>query len=150
MPANKSDFLREEGALNPRPEMVADGKFRQGEFFDPRDLVQVKYELLRRVRTEAVSVTQAVTEFGCSRPTFYKAKANFERAGVAGLVSQKRGPRGRHKLRPEVMDYLTGLVVPGQPVRARELARMVLERFGLSVHPRSIERAMGSPKKKKG
>jgi hypothetical protein len=77
---------------------VRDPKFRAYDFFDPRDLVQVKYELLRRVSLEHASVTDATAEYGVSRPTYYQAKAHFATAGIAGLVPRKRGPRGPHKL----------------------------------------------------
>lgn len=148
MPSSKSDVLREEGTLNPRPEAVRDPKFEEGEFFDPRDLVQVKYELLRSVQVEGASVTDAVATFGFSRPTFYQAKADFERAGIAGLVPKKRGPRGPHKLTDEILDFLNQRVAPDGPLRARELAVLVHERFGVKVHPRTIERAFRRSKKK--
>jgi len=96
----------EEGTLNPAPEKVSDPKFRQSEFFDPRDAVQVKYEMLRRVSVENASVTEASDEYGVSRPTYYQAKTSFEGAGIAGLVPRKRGPRGPHKLQGEVLAFL--------------------------------------------
>ena len=49
---SKGESLRQQGVLNPHPEKVADPLFHDSEFFDPRDLVQVKYEMLRRVRVE--------------------------------------------------------------------------------------------------
>ncbi len=88
----KAAALVEDGTLNPFPEKVHDRKFRQGEFFDPRDIVQVKYEMLRRVSVDNVSVTDATDEYGVSRPTYYQARANFEAAGIAGLAPKKRGP----------------------------------------------------------
>lgn len=139
---SKADILLEEGTLNPEPEKVRDGKFREGEFFDPRDAVQVKYEMLRRVCVESVSVTEASDEYGVSRPTYYQARASFEEAGIAGLVAKKRGPRGPHKLQGEVMVFLKKQIVPGEPIRARELARLVQKEFGLDVHPRTIERSV--------
>ena len=48
----KVKALLEEGTLNPNPGKVHDPKFQENEFFDPRDLVQVKYEMLRRVSIE--------------------------------------------------------------------------------------------------
>ena len=83
----------EEGTLNPAPEKVQDPKFHDGEFFDPRDIVQVKYEMLRRVSVENASVTNATEEYGVSRPTYYQTKASFDEAGIAGLVPRKRGPQ---------------------------------------------------------
>jgi transposase len=143
---SKVEILRDEGALNPAPEKVRDPKFRDGDFFDPRDAVQVKYEMLRRVSVEKASVTDASDEYGVSRPTFYQAKADFEEAGVAGLAAKKRGPRGPHKIQSEVLVFLMAQLVPGEPIRAPELAKLIRERFGLDVHPRTIERAVRGKK----
>jgi transposase len=138
----KADVLLEEGTLNPAPEKVRDPKFRESEFFDPRDAVQVKYEMLRRVSVENASVTEASDEYGVSRPTYYQAKANFDEAGVAGLVPKKRGPRGPHKIQGEVLAFLKTRLVTGEPIRARELANLLRNQFDLVVHPRTIERAV--------
>ena len=143
---SKADALLEEGTLNSTPEKVRDPKFQQGEFFDPRDVVQVKYEMLRRVRVESALVTDTALEYGISRPTYYQARTRFDEAGIAGLVPKKRGPRGPHKLHGEVLAFLEQQVVPGQPIRAPELATRVRQEFGLDVHPRTIERALGGKK----
>ena len=104
---SKAEALLAEGTLNPAPEKVRDPKFQDNEFFDPRDLVQVKYEMLRRVSVENVPVTDATGDYGVSRPTFYQAKVNFAEAGIAGLVPKKRGPRARCR----------GLFPPPAPTR---------------------------------
>ena len=143
---SKADALAAEGTLNPAPEKVRDPKFGEGEFFDPRDLVQVKYEMLRRVSVENASVTDTAEEYGVSRPTYYQARAGFEEAGIAGLVPRKRGPRGPHKLHDEILAFLQTQFIPGEPIRARALARLVQQRFDLDVHPRTIERALSGKK----
>lgn len=149
MPArDKTEALRAEGTLNPHPDAVTDPRFREAGFFDPRDVVQVKYEMLRRVRIEATSVTQAAAEFGVSRPTFYEAQASFDSAGIAGLVPRKRGPRGPHKLRPEALAWLQARIEPDQPIQARALAQGLREAMEVDVHPRTIERALAPGKKK--
>jgi transposase len=132
--------------LNLSPEKVSDPKFQVGEFFDPRDLVQVRYEMLRRVSVDNLSVTRATVEYGVSRPTYYQAKASFDETGVAGLVPKKRGPRGPHKLQGEILAFVEKRVGPGEPIRARELARLVRQEFSVEVHPRTIERALGGKK----
>ena len=99
---SKTDALAEDGTLNPAPEKVRDPKFQEDGFFDPRDIVQVKYEMLRRASVEKASVTDVSDEYGVSRPTYYQAKADFEEGGIAGLVPRKRGPRGPHKIQGEV------------------------------------------------
>jgi hypothetical protein len=85
---SKADALAEDGTLNPAPDKVGDPKFQEGGFFDPRDVVQVKYEMLRRVSVEKTSVTDVSDQYGVARPTFYQAKAAFDEAGIAGLVPQ--------------------------------------------------------------
>jgi hypothetical protein len=45
-----------------------------------------------------------------------------------------------------VVAFLNAQLVPGQPIRARELARLIRKEFGLIVHPRTIERAVAGKK----
>lgn len=142
----KIKALAEEGTLNPAPEKVHDPKFREQEFFDRRDLVQVKYEMLRRVSVEKASVTDATEEYGVSRPTYYQTKASFHQAGIAGLVPKKRGPRGPHKLQGKVLAFVEQHLIEGEPIRARALAKRIRQQFDLDVHPRTIERTVAGKK----
>jgi len=143
---SKIKALLEEGTLNPTPEKVRDPKFQENEFFDPRDVVQVKYEMLRRVSIEKAPVTLATEEYGVSRPTYYQSKANFDKGGVAGLVPRKRGPRGPHKLQGEALAFVEQQLVAGEPMRARELSKLIRQKFDLHIHPRTIERAVAGKK----
>ncbi|MHB8874617.1 MAG: helix-turn-helix domain-containing protein [Myxococcaceae bacterium] len=145
----KSDALRERGAFNPRPERVTDELFRQSEFFDARDLPQVKYEMLRRVQQEGVAVARAAEAFGFSRPSFYGAQAAFAAAGLSGLLPKKRGPRGAHKLNAEVMRFVEEVRAKDLSVTASTLVPQVKKRFGIEVHPRSVERALARQEKKR-
>lgn len=142
----KVQVLVEEGTLNPTPGKVQDPKFNEGEFFDPRDIVQVKYEMLRRVSVENASVANATEEYGVSRPTYYQTKASFEEAGIAGLVPRKRGPQGPHKVRGAVLEFIREKQVEGEPIHARQLAEQIREKFALEIHPRTIERAVAVKK----
>jgi transposase len=148
-PDRKAEALREHGALNPRPRGVRDVLFQESEFFDARDLVQLKYEMLRRVRLEGQSVTRASGAFGLSRPSFYKARGDFDREGLPGLLPRKRGPRGRHKLTDAVMAHLDEQLAADPSLSAVTLAARIEEHLGLRVHPRSIERALGRREKKR-
>lgn len=144
----KLEALREQGTANPRPEDVLDPAFSASEFFDPRDLVQVKYEMLRRVRSEGHSVAEASKSFGLSRPTFYKAQADFEQHGLTGLLPSKRGPRGPHKMTAEVLTLIARLLTTDPGLDAVSLAERVSHKLGLHVHRRTIERALTRSKKK--
>ena len=142
-PSRKLEALKAEGALHPRPQDVTDPLFRESPFFDAHDLVQVKYEMLRRVRLEERSVSEAAADFGFSRPSFYTARAAFQRAGLPGLLPQKRGPRQAHKLTDDVLASLaTVRNEDGSVPRTTALATILRDRFGITAHPRSIERSL--------
>lgn len=140
--------LRRHHAQHPHPDAVRDPAFTSGDpFFDPRDLVQVRYEMLRRVRQEGRSVTGTAVAFGVSRPAFYAAAASFEQAGLPGLVPERPGPRRAHKLSDPVVDVLAANLAADPSRTSADLARIALERFGLVVHRRSVERALARRKR---
>ena len=139
---SKTRILREHGALNPRAQQVRDPLFQHSEFFDPRDMVLVKYEMLRRVRIEGQSVTQAARTFGFSRVAFYQAMAAFRDQGLPGLLPKRRGPRRAHKLTEAVLEFIDQKRATDSNLRPSVLAAMIREQLDLSVHPRSIERAL--------
>jgi len=58
-PSSKEDALARHGTVNPHPEAVTDPRFLREEFFDPRDLVQVRYEMVRRVEVEGMDMVSA-------------------------------------------------------------------------------------------
>jgi transposase len=143
----KAEYLRQQGALNRYPQRVRASWFQADGFFDARDLVQVKYEMLRQVSIEGAKKADAAALFGVSRPTFYQAEAAFAQQGLAGLLPQQRGPKSPHKLTPEVMAFIDTQMTREPPPGARALARAIRAELGLSVHPRSIERALARKKK---
>ena len=144
----KQDVLRRQGTLNPRPQAVKAPLFRESEFYDPQDLAQVKYEMLRQVGKEAKTVKESAASFGFSRVAFYQIRKRFEEWGMAGLLPQARGPRGAHKLTDEVLDYVEHALTQDPSLRAAVLVNWVKDRFGISLHPRSLERAMARRQKK--
>ena len=145
----KIETLRRHGSLNPHPGRVQDPLFATIDFFDARDWVQVKYEMVRRVRVDGHPVSRSAAAFGVSRPTLYQAQAAVARGGLAALVPKKPGPRRAHKLSPEVVDFLHRARAAEPSLRPPELAQRVRARFGRTVHPRSVERALARRGKKR-
>lgn len=145
----KLETLNEQGTLNPQPKAVADLLFQESTFFDSRDLVQVKYEMLRRVQKEKMSVTGAATAFGFSRVAFYQAQTRFEQHGLTGLLPKQRGPKQGHKLTSDVMVFLDQALAKDPSLKASAMAKLIKKHFGLSVHSRSIERALARRQKKR-
>src|SRR6201998_505602 len=108
-PDHKTLELKRTGTLNSRPASISDALFRENPFFDPRDLLQARYEMLRRHDVEGISIVDAATRFGVSRPTFYQTQAAFRQAGLSGLLPKHRGPKGGHKLSSRVIEYVRSL-----------------------------------------
>lgn len=141
--ARRQKALSEHGAVHPHPEAVTDPLFRDSAFFDPHDLVQVKYEMLRSVQKEGRAVVEAAQAFGVSRPVFYVTQALFEREGLPGLLPRKRGPKGPHKLDEEVVAVLLDAIKEaGRILKGEDLAALLKSRFGVEAHPRSILRRL--------
>jgi len=138
----KVEALRAERSLNPRPEAVKDEQFAGSGFLDARDLVQVKYEMVRRARVDGEAVSRAAEAFGFSRPSFYAAQAALDRGGLGALVPARPGPRGAHKLTAEVVSFARERLAADPKLPSQALVELIFERFGVRVHRRSVERAL--------
>ena len=135
----RQQALQAEGAAHPRSQAVTDPLFRDSAFFDPNDLVQVKYEMLRSVEKDGRAVVDAAEAFGLSRPVFYVTRELFNREGLPGLLPHKRGPKRPHKLTAQVLAVLAQAVREAKRIPSgAELAALLVERCGISAHPRTI------------
>jgi len=145
----KTVELDRSGTLNPHPEAIVDPLFQNNPFFDPRDLLQARYEMLRRHRIERCSIVETTQAFGVSRPTFYHAQTAFTEQGLAGLLPQLRGPKSRHKLSGEVLQHVLALKSADPTLTTAKCVLEIRQHFGISVHRRSLERALQSKKKRR-
>jgi transposase len=144
----KSEALQKQGCLNRRAEQVTSARFQQSDFFDPRDLLQVKYEMLRQALVERQPIVQVARQFGFSRPSFYQALTNFKQNGLLGLIRNKPGPRKAHKLSEPVVKFIEEQKAQEKAVTLDKLVQRIKDKFGLVVHKRSIQRAVTRKKKK--
>jgi transposase len=145
----KRQTLRRHGTLNPQPESVTHHLFQNSDFFDPDDLLQVKYEMLRQVHVDQDSISAAARAFGFSRPSFYQSQSAFQEDGLFGLLPHKRGPQGGHKLTDEVMEFVVQQRSADASLTPEQLAAAVQKRFRVQVHPRSIQRRLLAEKKRR-
>jgi transposase len=147
--AAKIQTLRHQGVLNPHPDAVRDPLFQSGDFFDPQDLLQVKYEMLRRVEVDQAPVTEAAAAFGLSRPAFYQAQDAVAQQGLAGLIPRKRGPHGGHKLTPAILDFIRLQRTTSPSLTIAELIPRIQQQFGVTMHRRTVERHLARQEKKR-
>jgi transposase len=131
--------LERAALVHPNPEAVTAAVFRDGgPFFLALDKVQVKYEMLRAHALDGASVTEAAAAHGYSRGGFYLVLASFSEQGIAGLLDERRGRRGPLRVTDEIVQFVRA--APHESSGAA-LAREVEQRFGVSLHRRTVERA---------
>lgn len=147
-PEAKRKALKASGTFNPRAAQVLHPLFQQSSFFDPEDLLQLKYETLRALEVESCPIAKAARDFGLSRPTIYEAQNQFQEQGLEGLLPHKRGPKAAHKLTNEVLQYVKDHIASESDIKAEELARRVRQRFGVKLHPRTIQKALNGRAKR--
>ncbi len=148
-PDLKTSILKQQGTLNPHPEKVNEPLFTQDDFFDPLDLLQVKYEMLRKVLIDKKSVTDASKSFGFSRLSFYKIRSAFEQQGLAVLFNKKRVPQGPYKLTDEVIQFIKQIYTIQPPPSVIKIKQQIETHFNFSIHKRTLERALVPIKKKR-
>jgi transposase len=142
--------LKEAGLLNSVPDRVIDQLFRDfPEFFDSEDMLQVRYEMLRRHLVDGKNVVAVCKTYGVSRQTFYNALEKFSEQGSAGLLPQKPGPKGARKLKPDVLKFARRELKREPTTSGSELASRIEEKFGLSIHKRTIEKLLRDLRSKK-
>jgi transposase len=136
--SSRRQSLQVAGLMHPRPDSVTAPLFAGGDsFFLALDKVQVKYEMLRAHYADGDTVTAAAGAHGYSRAEFYLVAAAFDRAGMTGLLDERRGRKGPSKLTPEVLGLIDALGV----CSAAEAAAAVADQLGVRLHPRTVQRA---------
>jgi transposase len=143
-------YLKKNTTFNSRASEVKDELFLKNAFFDPEDLVQVKYEMLRKVEKEDVGVKEAVHLFGMSRQYYYKIKSAFDQNGMAGLLPDKRGPKHPFKLTDDIVGFINKLVKEKPSEANHQIAEKIEAQFNVAVNPRTIQRMRKGQKKRRG
>lgn len=144
----KYQILEENGILNTHSDKVQALLFKNHPFFDARDLVQVKYEMLRAVEKDKESVADTARVFGFSRVSFYKTREEFNNNGMEGLLPKKRGPQGAHKLTKAVMDFILEKINKNPDIGTRELLEILESEMHIRIHRRTLEKVLAARKKK--
>lgn len=140
--------LRTTATLNPTPERVQDELFVNSRFFDPLDLLQVRYEMVRCVKVQQQTLAHAAQRFGVSRPTCFRLCRAFRDAGLAGLIPAPRGPKGAHKITADVLAFVDRYREAFGPTSARRLVPVIAQEFGIRIHHRSLQKALERRQKK--
>jgi len=136
----KDDNLQESGCFNSNHAKVTAGIFKSSPFFDRKDLVQVKYEMVRAASNGEGNVTEISGAYGFSRKSYYQISKALESGGLCALIPQKKGPKGPSKLNPEVSAFIDAYAEERKDAKANEISAALEAAKGIRLHPRTIHR----------
>ena len=149
MTKTKKEFLKESATLNPHPEKIKAERFVKNEFFDPNDLLQVRYELVRGHKKEKLAISEIANIFGVTRLTVYRLIEAFEKKGLQGLLSGQRGPKKASKMTDTILDFIENMIKHDKKTTKDTMIERIKEEFGIKVHRRTLERALKKSLKQK-
>ena len=150
MAENKKKFLEQEGLLNPKPERVSHPLFKTLDFFDPLDLPQVRYEMIRAARVEKNTVAEACKLFGFSREYFYKLERTFMARGYVALVGSTMGRRPIIALNQEIVNFIVHRKIDENQLSGENLRQEIKRQYNVDCSRRTVERIvekLGLPKR---
>lgn len=136
----KTKFLRKEGLINPKPERVTHSLFQTHEFFDPLDLPQVRYEMLRAARVEHATVSDAGRLFGFSREYFYRLERDFMARGYVGLLGSSRGRRPLIALNQDLVNFIIHRKMTEPNLTGEDLRKELKTTYQVECSRRTVER----------
>ena len=137
---SKQEILLENGTYNRNHGKVVEQRFVSDDFYDPQDLVQVKYEMLRTANETQRSIEEIAGKFGFSRAAFYKIKTSYEKEGVSSFVPDKSGPKNARKLTRAHQEFIDNYLAQNPNVSSGNMAAILYEERGLKISKRTVER----------
>lgn len=144
MADTKKHFLQKEGLINPKPERVQYHFFNANKFFDPLDLPQVRYEMLRLARGDKTSVANACRLFGFSREYFYQLERKFMENGFVALIGDQKGRRPLIALNNEIVNFIVHRKIDNHSLSGEDLREEILKIYKLDCSRRTVERVIES------
>jgi len=137
---SKDNLLKKDGAFNNNYEKVTASIFETSPFFDKRDIVQVKYEMIRAAFNNEGSVTKIADLHGFSRKSYYQVKKAFEVGGLPALIPKKTGPKGAFKLDADALSFIDAFRKSHKNAKPEEISAALEEEKNIKVHPKTVGR----------
>ena len=138
--ASKEETLRRNNCFNSNHTNVRADIFRKAPFFDSRDIVQVKYEMVRAASNGEGSIAEISSAFGFSRKSYYQINEAYQSGGLYALIPKKKGPKGAHKLTAEAAAFISEFITNKPNAKPNEISNALESETGVNVHPRTIYR----------
>jgi len=137
---SKKETLVSNGTYNKNYMKVKNKKFIEESFYDPMDIIQVKYEMLKDALYGNRSIMEIANEFGFSRASFYKIKNEFDKKGISAFIHDKVGPKEPYKLKDNFKEYIDKYIQNNPGVSSNEIAINLNKDKEVNISKRTIER----------
>lgn len=149
MENNKVKQLKLQRSFNKNGQKLRDETYLSSDFFDPNDVIQVKYEMLRKVEFEKQPISKVSALFGFSRVAYYKAKKDLKEGGLSNLTNKTMGPKRSHKLNQEILDFVISSRKDDSTLTLKTILDSIKVEFNVVIHRRTLERALAKSESKK-
>lgn len=140
MKKSKRAFLKNEGLLNTKPQRVSHPLFETLDFFDPSDLPQIRYEMVRAARVEKMSVAAACKLFGFSREYFYKLERAFMARGYVAMLGSTMGRRPIIALNQEIINFIAHRKIEDPGLSGEKVRQEIQTLYNVDCSRRTVER----------
>jgi len=107
--------------------------------FDPDDRAETAYVMGSLAAIGGASKVEIGRAFGVHRNTVERVRQRLETGGMRAVVPAKPGPKGPHKVTPEVR----AVVFENSKLSSAEVSRLVFEKLGVRLSPVYVRQLRG-------
>lgn len=137
---DKKETLLGNGSFNKNYSKVKKAKFLEDSFYDPMDIIQIKYELIQDAKDARGGIEKITSDYGYTRASYYLIKAAFEKGGLAALAPGKTGPKTPYKLTLERQEHIERYISENPSANSAEVVADLLGSKGIKISKRTVER----------
>ena len=142
---DKVEHLRATHTYNEQHDKVTDELFANSELFDPRDLLQVRYEIVRAVG-RGESPEKVAARFGVSGMTARRYAGRMGEGGLSALLPARKGPGGPRALGAAGEEFVDAYVEGHPGASGREVHEALEAALAPGVSQRTVERRIALTK----
>ena len=136
----KKEILMKNGTFNKNYKKVTEEKFSEGGFYDPMDIVQVRYEMIKETERGGKTIDRISNAYGYSRASYYHIRDNFNKNGMSALIPERTGPKDASKLTGDLREFINEYIGRAPSASSSKIAKAIEQSKGVSVSKRTVER----------
>ena len=147
---DKEAFLKANHTFNFRNDKVIASRFIESDLYASRDLLQVRYELVRSIEEGDIALDEVPDKYGVSSVTAKRYVRSFKEGGMIALVPEQKGPKGPSSLDDEALRFIDSYIAEHPKASGRKVHEALESERHLGISKRTVERYLSSKKAKGG